>query len=464
MGLMVELDLTKITSTRSLGDHHVPSPECSLCIMVPIDVRTVGAFEQHIREQEWGAALPSKQLEFLREGCQLIPRSQPATALLGVRVVVELSEKLRTQCGCLSPDPVQPSVSRNTAGGNLGGQSADPSAAESAAHQLPSGLTRPERLDALDDLTNAEKSELLRAGEAPADVQEDGRLLPAAQQRDPLHNRQYTAERRSNIVPQSAAYALSGTAPPGKHVFQETQRCSSCAVRKFPVSFHSTMWDREVHQDRFCRKCLERFWCRGCKKLKRPKCFSKRQRFNWRHGAAIEVDEEGDKAVVRHDSMRRCRGCIDAAEKSACTSGSRDVAITKPKPKPKPVPTNRYAALQPVAEEPAVKDPAAEDPTAEEPAAEDPAAEDPTAEDPAAEDQEDHYFGNFGFTESDLSLRPSQADLDLESFEKGEAAVAAKERMLRAARGLGAGVKALIAQHDPWGVKFTAVGSNDKGQ
>ena len=95
MGLMVELDLTKITTMRSLGDHHVPSPECSLCIMVPIDVRTVGAFEQHIREQEWGAALPSKQLEFLRKGCQLIPRSQPATALLGVRVVVELSEKLR---------------------------------------------------------------------------------------------------------------------------------------------------------------------------------------------------------------------------------------------------------------------------------------------------------------------------------------------------------------------------------
>ena len=268
MGLMVDLDLTKVTTMRSLGDHHVPSPECSLCIMLPPSVRSVQAFEQHLRDSEWGGALPNKQLEFLREGCQMIPRSQPATALLGARVVVELSEKLRAQCGCLSPDPVQPSASRNTAGGNLSGQSEGPSAAESAAHRRPLGLTRPERLDALDDLTNAEKTELVRAGEAPADVQGDGRLLPAAQQKDPLHNRQFTAERRSNIVPQSAAHALSGTAAPGKHVFQETQRCRSCAVRKFPVSFHSTVWDREVYQDRFCRKCLERFWCGGCEKLK----------------------------------------------------------------------------------------------------------------------------------------------------------------------------------------------------
>jgi hypothetical protein len=576
MGLRVELDLTKVTTMRSLGDHHVPSPECSLCIMLPPSVRSVQAFEQHLRDSEWGGALPSKQLEFLREGCQLIPRSQPATALVGVRVVVELSEKLRIQCGCLSPDPVQLSASRNTAGGVLGGQRADPSAAESAAHQPSSlappapGLTRPERLDALDALTNAEKTELLRAGGAPADVQEDGKLLPAAQQKDPKHNKMFTAERRSNIIPQSAAHALSGTAAPGKHVFQETQRCSSCAIKKFPVSFHNTMWDREAHQDRFCRKCLERFWCRGCKKLKRPKCFSKRQRFNWRHGAAIEDTEEGDKAVVRHDSMRRCKVCIDAAEKSACTPESRDVAaiVSKPKPKPKPKPmamsTNRFAALQPIAEKPAAKDPAAEDsaaedsaaedsaaedsaaedppaedlaaevpaaedpaaedpttedPTAEDPAAEDPAAEDPaakdsaaeepaaeepaaedptaegpTAEDPAAaepaaeepaakdpaaedsaaedsaaedaaaEDQEDHDFGNFGFTESNLSLRPSQADLDLESVAKEEAVMADKKRRLRAARGLVAGVRALITQHDPWGVNFTAVGSNDRGQ
>ena len=262
--------------------------------------------------------------------------------------------------------------------------------APSPSPQCGKKLFRPEKLDALDDLTNAEKIELLRAGEALADVQEDGRLLPAAQQKDPLpvHNRHFTAERRSNIVPQSAAHALSGTAAPGKHAFQETQRCSSCAVRKFPVSFHSTLWDREVHQDKFCRKCLERFWCRGCEKLKRLKCFSKRQRFNWRHGAAIEVDEEGDKTVVRHDSMRRCRVCIDAAEESACTSGRRDVTATvsKPKPKSMAMSTNRFAALQPIAEELAAGVPTAEDSATEESAAQGLGAEEAAAEEAAVED------------------------------------------------------------------------------
>ena len=73
-------------------------------------------------------------------------------------------------------------------------------------------------------------------------------------------------------------------------------------------------------------------------------------------------------------------------------------------------------------------------------------------DDLTAEDQEDHHFGKFGFTESNLSLRPSQADLDLESVAKNKADVAEKERMLRAARGLGAGVGALVARHDPLGV------------
>ena len=266
--------------------HHNAEPWGSPCAITRVqfvyNAPSLGALSAGLRAapsgQRMGRRAPEQTVGVPSGGMpadSLQSATQSATALVGVRVVVELSEKLRTQCGCLSPDPVQLSASRNTAGGDLGGQSADPSAAESAAHQPSSlappapGLTRPERLDALDDLTNAEKTELLRAGGAPADVQEDGKLLPAAQQKDPKHNKMFIAERRSNIVPQSAAHALSGTAAPGKHVFQETQRCSSCAIKKFPVSFHNTMWDREAHQDRFCRKCLERFWCRGCKKLKR---------------------------------------------------------------------------------------------------------------------------------------------------------------------------------------------------
>ena len=84
-----------------------------------------------------------------------------------------------------------------------------------------------------------------------------------------------------------------------------------------------------------------------------------------------------DRNPAPHDSMRRCRVCIDAAEESTCTSGRRDGAATVPKPKPKPMAmsTNRFAALQPIAEELAAGVPAAEDSATEDPAAKESAAE-----------------------------------------------------------------------------------------
>ena len=78
MGLRVELDLTKVTTMRSLGDHHVPSPECSLCIMLPPSVRSVQAFE-HLRdsapEQTVGVLSGGMPADSSQSACHSIGRS-----------------------------------------------------------------------------------------------------------------------------------------------------------------------------------------------------------------------------------------------------------------------------------------------------------------------------------------------------------------------------------------------------